>query len=87
MFLEEQPKQSLQYTRTLYTTSWEWSLPEYKTDYEREENMVDALDNCDDQVIHIGNSNEAPMVDSDNVGDNRFTINILSNFTSPSFHY
>ena len=65
----------------------EWSLPECKTDYKREENMADALDNCDDPVIHIGNSNEAPMVDSDNVGDNRFTINIPSNFTSPSFHY
>ena len=49
--------------------------------------MVDVLDNCDDPVIHIGNSNEAPMVDSDNVGDNRFTINIPSNFTSPSFDY
>ena len=49
--------------------------------------MVDALDNCDDPVIHIGNSNEAPLVDSDSAGDNRFTINILPNFTSPSFHY
>ena len=47
--------------------------------------MVDALDNCDDPVIHIGNSNEAHMVDSDNVGDNRFTISIPFNFTSPSF--
>ena len=47
--------------------------------------MVDALDNFDDSVIHIGNSNEAPMVDSDNVGDNRFTINIPSNSTSLSF--
>ena len=47
--------------------------------------MVDALDNCDDPVIRIGNRNKAPMVDSDNVGDNRFTINIPSNFTSPSF--
>ena len=28
-------------------------MPERKTDYEREENMVDALDNCDDPVIHI----------------------------------
>ena len=27
------------------------------------------------------------MVDSDNVGDNRFTINIPSDFTSPSFDY
>ena len=27
------------------------------------------------------------MVDSDNVGDNRFTINIPPNFTSPSFDY
>ena len=62
-------------------------MPERKTNYEREENMVDVLDNCDDPVIHIGNSNEAPMVDSDNVGDNRFTINIPSNFTSPSFDY
>ena len=62
-------------------------MPERKTDYESEENIVDALDNCDDLVIHIGNSNEAPVVDSDNVGDNRFTINILSNFTSPSFDY
>ena len=49
--------------------------------------MVDALDNCDDPVIRIGNRNEAPMVDSDNVGDSRFTINIPSNFTSTSFHY
>ena len=49
--------------------------------------MIDALDNCHDPVIHIGNSNEAPMVDSGNVGDNRFTINISSNFTSPSFDY
>ena len=49
--------------------------------------MVDALDNCDDPVIRIGNRNEAPMVDSDNVGDNRFAINIPSNFTSTSFHY
>ena len=49
--------------------------------------MVDVLNNCDDPVIHIGNSNEASMADSDNVGDNRFTINTLSNFTSPSFHY
>ena len=56
-------------------------MPERKTDYGSEENIVDALDNCDDLVIHIGNSNEAPMVDSDNVGDNRFTINIPSNFT------
>ena len=47
--------------------------------------MVDVLDNC--AVIHIGNSNEAPMVDSDNVGENRFTINIPFNFTSPSFDY
>ena len=47
--------------------------------------MVDALDNFDDSVIHIGNSNEALMVDSDNVGDNRFTINIPSNSTSLSF--
>ena len=38
-------------------------------------------------MIHIGNSNEAPMVDSENVGDNRFTINFPSNFTSPSFDY
>ena len=43
--------------------------------------MVDVSDNRDDPVIHVGNSNEAPMVDSDNVGDNRFTINIPSNFT------
>ena len=49
--------------------------------------MVDALDNCDDPVIHIDNSNEAHMVDYDNVGDNRFIINIPSNFTSPSFDY
>ena len=49
--------------------------------------MVDVSDNCDDPVIHVGNSNEAPMVDSDNVGDNRFTINIPSDFTSPSFDY
>ena len=48
--------------------------------------MVDVLDNCDDPVIHNGN-NEAPMADSDNVGDNRFIINILSSFTSPSFDY
>ena len=27
------------------------------------------------------------MVDSDNVGDNRFTINIPSDFTSLSFDY
>ena len=49
--------------------------------------MVDASDNCDDSVIHIGNSNEAPIVDYDNVGDNRFIINIPSNLTSPSFDY
>ena len=49
--------------------------------------MVDVLDNCDDPVMHIGNSNEVSMVDSKNVGDNRFTINIPSNFTSPSFDY
>ena len=36
--------------------------------------MVDALDNCDDPVIHIGNSNEAPMVDSDNVRENLLSI-------------
>ena len=48
--------------------------------------MVDVLDNCDDPVIHNGN-NEATMADSDNVGDNRFIINILSSFTSPSFDY
>ena len=54
-------------------------MPVRKTDYEREENMVDALDNFDDSVIHIGNSNEAPMVDSDNVGDKRFFINNPSN--------
>ena len=49
--------------------------------------MVDALDNCDDPVIHIDNSNEAHMVDYDNVGHNRFIINIPSNFTSPSFDH
>ena len=49
--------------------------------------MVETFDNCEDPVIHIGNSNEVPMVDSDNFGDNRFTINIPSNFTSPSFDY
>ena len=38
-------------------------------------------------MIHIGNSNEAPMVDSNNVSDNIFTINIPSNFTSSSFDY
>ena len=54
---------------------------ERKTNYEKEQNKVDVSDNCDDPVIHVGNSNEAPMVDSDNVGDNRFTINIPSNFT------
>ena len=41
----------------------------------------------DDPVIYISNTNETPMVDSDNVGDNRFTINIPSNITSPSFDY
>ena len=80
-------KQPFQYTRAWYTASWEWWLLERKTNYEREENMVDVLDNCDDTVIHISSSNEAPMVDSDNVGDNIFTINIPSNFTSPSCHY
>ena len=54
---------------------------ERKTNYETEESMVDVLDNCDDPVIHISNSNEVPIVDSDNVGDNIFTINIPSNFT------
>ena len=49
--------------------------------------MVDVLDNCDDPVIQISNGNEASVVDSDNVGDNIFTINIPSNFTSPSFDY
>ena len=48
--------------------------------------MVDVLDNCADPVFHISNSNEAPMVDSDNIVDN-ITINIPSNFTSPSFDY
>ena len=49
--------------------------------------MVDVLDNCDDPVIQISNGNEASVVDSINVGDNIFTINIPSNFTSPSFDY
>ena len=80
-------KQPLQYTRTWYTAGWEWSLLERKTNYGREENMVDVLDNCDDPVIQISNGNEASVVDSDNVGDNIFTINIPSNFTSPSFDY
>ena len=62
-------------------------MPERKTDYEREENIADVLDNCDEPVIHISNSNEALMVDYNNVGDNRLTINIPSNFASPSFDY
>ena len=49
--------------------------------------MVDVLDNYDTQVIHMGNSNECSMVDSDNIGDNIFTINIPLNFTYPSFDY
>ena len=49
--------------------------------------MIDVLDNCDDPVIHISNSNEAPIVDSDNDGENIFTINIPFNFISPSFDY
>ena len=58
-----------------------------KTNYEREEDIVDVLDNCDDPVIHIGSSNEVPMVDSDNVYDNIVIINIPSNFSSPPFDY
>ena len=61
-------------------------MPERKTDYEKEEKLVNALDNCDDSVFHIDHCNETLMVDCDNVGYNRFTINILSNFTSP-FNY
>ena len=63
------------------------SLPEHKANNETEENMVDVLDNYDAQVIHMGNSNECSMVDSDNIGDNIFTINIPLNFTYPSFDY
>ena len=60
---------------------------ECKTSYERQEYLADVSDNYDDPVIHISNGNEAPIVDSDNVGENIFTINIPSNFTSPSFDY
>ena len=63
------------------------SLPDCKSNYEREENIVDAKDNCDAPVIYMGNNNEVPMVHSDNVDENIFTINIPSNFTSSSFDY
>ena len=46
--------------------------------------MVDAKDNCDAPVIHMGNNNDIPMVYSDNVDDNTYTIKIPSNFTSSS---
>ena len=63
------------------------SLPDYKFNHEREQNMVDAKDNCDAPVIHVGSNNEVPVVHSDNADNNIFTINIASNFTSSSFDY
>ena len=45
--------------------------------------MVDVLDNCDDPVIHIGNSNEVSMVDSENV----VTTDLLSIFCLTSHHH
>ena len=38
-------------------------------------------------MIYIGKSNEVPLVHSENVDDNIFTINIPSNFTLSSFDY
>ena len=63
------------------------SLPDYKSNYVREKNMVDVLDNCDATVIHMGNNNKVPLVHSDNVDDNISTINISSNFTISPFDY
>ena len=93
LVLEEQPKQDSVWNNPSNIPELDTqpaeneSLPDHKSNYEREENMVDAKDNCDAAVIYIGNNNEVPMVHSDNVDDNIFAINIPSNFTSSSFDY
>ena len=55
---------------------------ERKTNYGREENMVDVLDNCDDPVIQISNGNEASVIPTMLV-----TIYLLSIFTLTSHHH
>ena len=63
LVLEEQPKQDSVQNNPANIPELDAqpaeneSLPDYKSNYEREENMVDAKDNCDAPVIYLGNNN------------------------------
>ena len=93
LVLEEQPKQDYVQKNSSNIPEFDAqpaeneSLQDFKSNYEREEKIVDAKDNCDAPVIYMGKNNEVPMIYSDNVDENIFTINIPSIFTSSSFDY